>query len=525
MCDGTYQCPDRDDEFFCHLTCPHTCTCHGHAFRCPAPFPSHQFPQVRYLDASGSGMTPGQLEVNVMLIHLSLRRCGLQHVHNVSLPNLRILDISLNHLHVISGRDLISVANLQRLDLSENPLEALFSLPGDGLVSFPALITLDLSNIPMEEINLRVFSIFPDLRSLNLSQCGIVSVVGSAFQTDRLRDVDFTGCPMTQTPLHLLLGLEELQSVRADNFKLCCPVMLPQQFDSSHCEAPHDGLSSCQALLRTNLYRVFLAVFAALAMVGNLGCFLLRSFCFKSAKSGFNVFVTHLSVADFLMGVYLGMIGLADRVYLGNYLWQAESWRHSVACQSAGFLSLMSGEVSAVIICLITLDRFLVLAFPFRRVHFQHGQTGICMPLPITSNDHAGHQYALGIISVFNFVLFLLIASGQVFIYVSVRANSIKVGDSSQKSRDMQIARRLITVAASDFLCWFPIGVLGLLASQGHPLSDQLKVTLVIFVLRLNSALNPFLYTLNIILQHRRRRRQDRLLHDMLTRFTQQDLI
>ncbi|KAL8575747.1 hypothetical protein ACOMHN_055936 [Nucella lapillus] len=70
------------------------------------------------------------------------------------------------------------------------------------------------------------------------------------------------------------------------------------------------------------------------------------------------------------MGLYLAAIGVADRVYLGTYLWNDVTWRQSLLCQTAGFLSLMSSEVSAFIICLITLDLVLVLRFPFSQLHF-----------------------------------------------------------------------------------------------------------------------------------------------------------
>nr|KAG5685386.1 hypothetical protein BaRGS_014694 [Batillaria attramentaria] len=66
---------------------------------------------------------------------------------------------------------------------------------------------------------------------------------------------------------------------------------------------------------------------------------------------------------------------------------------------------------------------------------------------------------------VFNFILFLFIACGQASIYWSVRTNAMAT-DTSKKSQDLTIARRLITVAVSDFLCWFPIGLLGLMASM-----------------------------------------------------------
>ena len=188
-------------------------------------------------------------------------------------------------------------------------------------------------------------------------------------------------------------------------------------------------------------------------------------------------------------------------------------------------------------------DRFLVLRFPFSRLHFRnrsahvacalawavgllmalvpllpmtshwqfYSQTGICIPLPVTRNDFEGHGYSFGILIVLNFVLFLLIAVGQVIIYCSIRSNRFTITDTTQKTKDQTIARRLITVVMSDFLCWFPIGLLGLLSSTGTAVPGEINVAIAILVLPLNSALNPFLYTLNMIMERRRRSKEDRL--------------
>nr|KAG5709265.1 hypothetical protein BaRGS_018017 [Batillaria attramentaria] len=112
---------------------------------------------------------------------------------------------------------------------------------------------------------------------------------------------------------------------------------------------------------------------------------------------------------------------------------------------------------------------------------------------------------------VLNFTLFLLIAAGQAAIFRSVRANVLAI-DKNQKSKDITIARRLISVAVSDFLCWFPIGLLGLLASAGVPVPGEVNVVMAIFVLPFNSALNPFLYTFNLLMERRREKREKKLL-------------
>nr|KAG5686627.1 hypothetical protein BaRGS_011071 [Batillaria attramentaria]KAG5703872.1 hypothetical protein BaRGS_031506 [Batillaria attramentaria] len=85
----------------------------------------------------------------------------------------------------------------------------------------------------------------------------------------------------------------------------------------------------------------------------------------------------------------------------------------------------------------------------------------------------------------------------------------------TRNTNDLTIARRLTTIVLSDFLCWFPIGLLGLLASTGTPISGEVNVAMAIFVLPLNSALNPFLYTLNMLLEKRRKAAEARMLEQM----------
>ena len=551
VCDGVFQCPQHDDELLCDLVCPEGCLCYGHAFTCNRTFLVQEYPDLRYLDARESGIVPGMLKENFMLIHLSLARCALTYFGNPTLLNLRSLDLSDNRLTSVFGHLLRGFPKLEVLSLAGNPLASVFK---DGHTSdavFPTLTSLDLSGVVIKELDTSVFESFPNIQWLNLSNSRVEVVLGQGFQPfSKLSVLDTRGCPMSQFPKDVFAGLDRLRAVFADNYKLCCPATLPQGFSMNECQAPFNEISSCDALLRSDTYRIFLSVFAILALVGNLSCFVARVFVQRrSNNSGFGLFVTHLSVSDFLMGVYLAIIGVADSLYQGTYLWEDNAWRSSAACTVAGFLSLLSSEVSAFFICLITLDRFLVLRFPLHRLHFRqrsaqiaslwlwivglvlasvpllpvtshwefYSQTGICIPLPVTRNTFEGQGYVFGIMIVLNFVLFLLIAAGQAFIYASIRANSISAESSSRKSQDLSIARRLITIAMSDFLCWFPIGLLGLLAAQGILIPGEVSVGIAIFVLPLNSALNPFLYTLNMVLERRRLAQEEKMMKVLIT--------
>ena len=116
-----------------------------------------------------------------------------------------------------------------------------------------------------------------------------------------------------------------------------------------------------------------------------------------------------------------------------------------------------------------------------------------------------------------NFVLFIFIAAGQLAVYTAVRSQSMaQQSNSDRRSKDLAVARRLFTVMLSDFLCWFPIGLLGLLASKGVPVSGEVNVVMAIFVLPLNWALNPFLYSLSTMQARRARQREEKLLRSLV---------
>ena len=360
------------------------------------------------------------------------------------------------------------------------------------------------------------------------------------------------GSPLKDFPSDLLKRLVYLEMVHDDNYKLYCEAILPEDFDLNNYHSEQDLLASCKDLLKSNVYRVFLWLFASLSVVDNVGIFVVRlRFGNKGAGLGsFSIFFTNLSIADFFMGVCLAISGVADQVYRGEYLWYDDQWKQTAVCKFSGFLFLMSSEVSAFIICLITLDRFLALRFPFSRLHFSRGsapiacavfwvigialatvpllpmtshwqyysQTGISIPLPFTTIDRfQGYDYSLSVMILPNFVLFLLIAVGQAIIYWSVRSNSIS---SSKKtgSRDATIARGLTTIVLSDFLSWFPIGLLGVLGSTGTPIPDEFNVAVAIFVMPFNSALNPFLYTFNVLMEKRRKAQKAYLLKRLESR-------
>ncbi|KAL8593119.1 hypothetical protein ACOMHN_018045 [Nucella lapillus] len=242
-----------------------------------------------------------------------------------------------------------------------------------------------------------------------------------------------------------------------------------------------------------------------------------------------------------------------NRMYAGSYLFKEITWKRSTVCHIAGFLSLLSCEVSSFLICLITLDRLLVIRFPFSRLRFGvtsahvacgviwalglilasvpllpvtshwafYSQTGICIPLPVTRTNFPGRDYSFAVMIVVNLVMFLLIAVGQAFIFWSVKINTMSMDAPKSKddvtvkdktrSKEFTIARRLLVIAMSDFLCWFPIGLCGLLTKLDIPVPGEVNAAMATIVLPVNAALNPFLYTYTILRRKRQKEKEANL--------------
>jgi hypothetical protein len=485
----------------------------------------------------------------VYLVHLVLARCDLQgkdllHMNN---PNLRFLDLSHNLVDILNTSMLTELINVRTVILSHNPLTSVYS--ANSTLEHLALGHVDLSHTALSTFSSAHWRSVFSLRVLNLSYIATLHEIATdgMKHLPYLEEVDMSHSPIHSFPSDVFVQLSRLRKVSAENYKMCCHAVLPRHLDQHFCDSPVDEISSCDDLLRSELYRVFSWLICVLSVTGNVFCLVFRSCVQKNAvKTAFNLFVSSLCLADLFMGVYVGIIGTADAVSRGQYFVLEREWVSSVACKVAGFLSLLSSEVSALTVLLITLDRFIVLRFPFSTCRFGktsaclvsiatwgigltlaavpllpmtshwqfYSQTGICIPLPVTRKEFAGQGYSTGILVFTNFILFILIAAGQAFIYWSVQANTMTT-DTTRKSHDLTVAKRLITVAVTDFLCWFPIGLCGILAWIGWPVPGEVSVAMAMLVLPINAALNPFLYTFNVVVEKRKKARLEKLLNKL----------
>jgi hypothetical protein len=90
---------------------------------------------------------------------------------------------------------------------------------------------------------------------------------------------------------------------------------------------------------------------------------------------------------------------------------------------------------------------------------------------------------------------------GQRVIFKTMSQSRLTTSNAPLRhAQDIIVAKQLSLVALSNFLCWFPIGFMGLLSLLGREISNDVYAWTTVIVLPINSAANPLLYTIPVIM-------------------------
>ncbi|CAG5125598.1 unnamed protein product, partial [Candidula unifasciata] len=303
-----------------------------------------------------------------------------------------------------------------------------------------------------------LFAALPRLMHLNLSQTLISDFRGLYFGYKRtLQTLDLRGIPAEDIHDYSFHGLKISQALYTDHFEICCPKTKGLIIASHACIASvsGDAISSCFNLLGLSVQRYLLWVVALLAVLGNVTLIVYRVIWDRSVlKTGFGLFVTNLGISDFIMGVYLFIIAGVDYFFRDSYVLHDKTWRTSVVCKIAGFMVCLSCETSTFFVFLITLDRFLVIKFPFGQKKLSkliklsavvmswvasfllalvpivfsfeiYSSNAMCLGLPLTNTKAKGWIYSVVVFVIFNFIMFLFTAYGQYAIFRAMSENRI----------------------------------------------------------------------------------------------------
>ncbi|XP_033752468.1 G-protein coupled receptor GRL101-like isoform X2 [Pecten maximus] len=552
VCDGIGHCPRADDERHCDVICPDGCSCQGLIFNCvddsiKTSSLFRELPnsirglnvQIRLSDWTGH--LPLQFPA---IFSLSMQHCQINslsfrnHSILVGLESLITLDLSYNDIYTIPEDTFSMLVNLEYLILNRNPI---VSIEGTAFSGLHLLKELSLIGSKLRNLSSNTFAECDALTNLNLSSNQIEMIEHGTFNNlAYVKTLDLRNNHI-QLAEHIFKGLSSLSVLYVDSYTLCCAK--PASVTDPNCFAPRDSISSCTDLIRLFILRVALWIIGLCAVFGNLFVLVYRlKYDRANLTKSYSIFVISLSFSDILMGIYMMIIGVADAVYRDRYVWEEKTWRHSTICTVSGILSTISSEASAFVILFITLDRTMAIVFPFSLRQFTmksaiitsvflwiisivvavlpvstfkdyfrgefYSSSGVCLALPLSDSATPGSAYSVAIFVGLNFIIFLVIAVCQVVIYRKSRTHLSLRRTTNKQDTDIAVARALTAVVATDFFCWFPIGVLGIWTSLGGSLSGDAYAWVMVLVLPINSALNPFLYTFANTWKKRKSQRQ-----------------
>ena len=304
--------------------------------------------------------------------------------------------------------------------------------------------------------------------------------------------------------------------------------------DPIQCFPMEDDFNPCENLLgNSHVLRVFIWIVIIVALFGNalvILVFIGYSVFIRRAKQ--ELFLIHflyfnLAIADFLMGTYLFIIAVVDLVTLDDFSSFDIDWRTGPGCGFTGFCAIVSTMMSMYTLLVITLERTYTITFVMRRKLTKltigvvmvigwifaiimgilplagistYSSVAICLPFDVTEPASLGY------------VAFLLLITGLVFIVILVsyciifyqvalspeKRRLVRSGAAPSWKSELKIALRMAALVLTNFVCWFPIALLGLTAAFGDSLIDvPTSKIFVVFVFPLNACLNPILYSLS----------------------------
>lgn len=132
-----------------------------------------------------------------------------------------------------------------------------------------------------------------------------------------------------------------------------------------------------------------------------------------------------------------------------------------------------------------------------------YGRSGVCLALHITHERPNGWEYSVFVFLVLNLISFTLICGSYLWMFIVARktqkaakSNGRRFVTTETKVQN-RMARRMMFIVMTDFCCWMPIIGLGIVSLFGVRIPPQIFAWIAVFILPLNAAVNPTLYTLS----------------------------
>ena len=212
-----------------------------------------------------------------------------------------------------------------------------------------ATFHLDISMNILTSINENGLSNLTLLKYLNLSSNLLTAIPQYCFKgTSSLQSLDISNNAIAFIHEYAFVHTKFLTNLISSWYLICCVAI-----DIDNCTPTTDYLSSCTDLLGGGFQRGLIAVQSILAISLNV----IAAFMHLHWKSHEYIIFVHMSVADAMMGLYLGMIGTVDLHYWGTFNTVIMNWTQHYMCIMAGCMNIVASQMSLLLLLVLVVKR------------------------------------------------------------------------------------------------------------------------------------------------------------------------
>ena len=303
---------------------------------------------------------------------------------------------------------------------------------------------------------------------------------------------------------------------------------IPEKENRFICYPHSDPMTPCEDLLGTWVLRVLIWFVFIVTLFGN-GAVLTVILASSKPARGFgphvrdgkipHFLISQLAVAAIGIGIYLGFLAAVDLKTFGKqkFYQVALSWQYGPGCLAAGFIAILSSELSVYILVIIALERLYVHIYGMRHVkthmcnaviiligwafatafalfpligYNSYTSVAICLPFDVVSTK--GRVY-IAVLMGINLVALLLSTGCSLYICCSY---CVHTRSSYTAASDAKVFR-FLCIIINNFLCWAPLVVVSLGAVfQQDLINTSAAKWFAVLVLPINACANPFIYAL-----------------------------
>ncbi len=502
------------------------------------------------------------------LTELDLSRNKLATVDSTILQALSKLMLLVMHTNMIEklSLDLFwKLKALTALSLSDNQLTQL------NYKIFRGLNQLEILFLRFNRLHTLDIDLFQDTTSLYFLELSgnQLTNIPNINNLNQLAFIGLRGNKLTMIDAQTFSGFPKQAEIVVSQEEICeCYLQSNITCTAVDVRSPY---LTCDRLLSDRVLMAMMWLIGVNALGGNLFV-LSRKKTKNEKNKVQTFLLANLAISDLLMGIYMLIIASADIYFNTHFPMQAETWRSGITCRITGAISIVSSEASVFFVSLISIERFINIRLPHSRRKLTrrsslvivmllwltafvlgivpsilagkndkfYDNSHVCIGLPLALIERfsknvtpvkvmpaegyfywkyqvesqslgydPGMYFAtavfLGLNSICYFVILLCYAEIVRFVFKS----SKRAGLNKDMKDQIRMTIKVAAIVLTDFFCWSPIILLGILVQMRVIiLPPSVFAWSVTVILPINSAINPYLYTIAAIISNRRKKVQ-----------------